>query len=456
MKFHPVLRAASLLAPIMFCAQAGATNGYFSHGIGTHNKAQAGAGSASPTMSIDIANNPAAAALVDPRWDVGLSIFSPRRSYETGPSDLNGQNFSFTIGPNDLDSENEWFPIPYAAKVWKLDNDQALGFAFYGRGGMNTEWRGGTATGFNLATGSIDTLPGTFASGTAGVDLMQAFVELAWAGSIGDFHWGITPMLAIQAFEARGVGYLAPFTETFAKNSGAKPVDNLSNNGHEYSWGYGLKLGGIWQVTETVSLALSYQTELEMTEFDDYADLFPEQGDFDIPAFTRAGISWRPSDNLGLHFDVEHTQFSEVDSVGNSLVASVLQGCPFAGITGDPTNVCLGGDKGPGFGWDDMTIYKLGVNWNMQSLPGYTFRAGYSYGEQPIPSSEMTFNILAPAVMEDHFSFGVNRERSNGHEISMALLYAPEQTIKGPNNFDPTQQVELSMSQFEIEFAYSW
>lgn len=456
MKLRSALQATGLLAPLVFAVEAGATNGYYGHGIGTHNKAQAGAGSAAPTMSIDIANNPAAAALVDSRWDVGLSLFSPDRSYETGDSLINGQFGAFTIGPNDIDSENDWFPIPYVAKVWKMDNDQALGFAFYGRGGMNTEWRGGTATFDPDGPGPapVMTLPGTYGSGTAGVNLMQGFIELAWAGSIGDFHWGITPMLAIQAFEARGLGSFAGYTETFARSGGTQFPQNLSNNGHEYSWGYGIKLGGIWQATETVSLALAYQSKMSMTELDDYADLFAEQGGFDMPAFTRAGISWRPSGNFGLHFDVEHIQYGEVDAVGNPV--QNLFSCPTAGMGGMEFEKCLGGNKGAGFGWDDMTIYKLGVNWTASSLPHYTFRAGYSYGDQPIPNDQMTFNILAPGIMEDHFTFGVNRERSNGHEISMSLMYAPEQEVKGPNNFDPTQQVEFSMSQFEIEFAYSW
>ncbi len=36
-------------------------------------------------------------------------------------------------------------------------------------------------------------------------------------------------------------------------------------------------------------------------------------------------------------------------------------------------------------------------------------------------------------------------------------MYAPEQTLRGPQNFDPTQTVELSAcSQFELEVSYSW
>jgi long-chain fatty acid transport protein len=35
-------------------------------------------------------------------------------------------------------------------------------------------------------------------------------------------------------------------------------------------------------------------------------------------------------------------------------------------------------------------------------------------------------------------------------------MYAPKVTVKGPNNFDPSQTVEFSMDQFELEVSYSW
>jgi len=38
----------------------------------------------------------------------------------------------------------------------------------------------------------------------------------------------------------------------------------------------------------------------------------------------------------------------------------------------------------------------------------------------------------------------------------VALMYAPQKSVSGPNLFDPTQQIELAMDQFEIEFAYSF
>ena len=200
MKNSMQFKAAVVAIPMAIAMNAHATNGYFTHGIGTHNKAMAGAGTASPTQAIDAANNPAAAAMVGDRMDAGLSIFSPRRSYKSTDSLINGQFGSFTVGPNDIDSDADWFPIPYFAKTFPLENDRALAFSMFGRGGMRTDYKGGTATFDPDGPGPapVMTLDGSFGDGNLGVDLSQLFIELTYAGKIGALHWGISPVLAIQ------------------------------------------------------------------------------------------------------------------------------------------------------------------------------------------------------------------------------------------------------------------
>jgi len=179
-----------------------ATNGYFTHGIGTKNKGLAGAGLASPEDAIFIANNPAAALFATGQLNLGVALFSPLRSYSSSESMANGQGGAFTIGPNNLDSAREYFAIPHIAYSWGLSDVSAIGVAFYGRGGMNTQWEGGTATFDPDGPGPapVMTLDGTFGAGTAGVDLSQAFLDIAYARKAGDrFTWGASLVVAIQA-----------------------------------------------------------------------------------------------------------------------------------------------------------------------------------------------------------------------------------------------------------------
>ncbi len=450
-----IMLATAAVLTALISSPALATNGYFTHGTGTKNKGMAGAGLASPEDAIFIANNPAAAIFATGQLDLGAALFSPLRSYSSSTSQANGNGGAFTIGPNSLDSAREYFVIPHIAYSWGLGDSSALGVAFYGRGGMNTQWEGGSATFDPDGPGAapVMTLPGTYGAGTAGVDLSQAFLDIAYARKASDrFAWGASLMVAVQAFEATGMESFAGYTETFAASGGTTFPTNLSGNGHEFSTGIGAKFGVQAALSDSVSVAAIYQTKIEMSEFDTYADLFAEDGGFDIPANAKIGVTIKATDNLSVSLDAEHIWYSDAASVGNP-IANIFT-CPTVNPLSTDTSGCLGGANGAGFGWDDMTVYKIGAEWNNGS--DWIWRGGYSHGSQPIPDSEVLFNILAPAVIEDHIAVGFSKKNSKGGQFNFSFMYALEGKVSGPNTFDPTQTIELKMHQFEAEVSYSW
>ncbi|MHB1462975.1 MAG: hypothetical protein ACYC1M_16915 [Armatimonadota bacterium] len=121
---------------------------------------------------------------------------------------------------------------------------------------------------------------------------------------------------------------------------------------------------------------------------------------------------------------------------------------------GGDASYLLGGDNGPGFGWRDMTVYKLG--YQKKGADDWTWRAGVSYARQPIPGSEVLFNILAPGVQEWHYALGGTKELPNDREFSFALAYSPSNTVSGANPMEAPgqQQIDLSMYQFEFMLGY--
>ncbi len=54
-----------------------------------------------------------------------------------------------------------------------------------------------------------------------------------------------------------------------------------------------------------------------MTEFDNYKDLFAEQGDFDIPSHFAVGLAFKATDKLTLAFDFQKIYYSDIASIGN-------------------------------------------------------------------------------------------------------------------------------------------
>ena len=116
----------------------------------------------------------------------------------------------------------------------------------------------------------------------------------------------------------------------------------------------------------------------------------------------------------------------------------------------------LGGNTAAGFGWEDVDTYKFGVQYQPND---WTFRAGYSKANNPIPSSEVLFNILAPGVIEEHVTAGFSKalKGMNGR-VNVAVMYALENSVTGGNPMEApgAQSITLTMDQWEAEVSYSF
>lgn len=449
---HKVVRQSTVLfavaAGLGVAGVANATNGYFAHGYGTTSKGLAGAGVALSQDSLAAATNPAGMVTLGDRIDLGAALFSPRRKYSvTGDASEQCQvpgnplTCSFSIGPQSIDSDNNYFLIPHFGWNKMLDDRSSIGISIYGNGGMNTEYKGGTATVSPDGNNFFD-VPGTYADGTTGVDLMQLFIAPTYARKINDTaSWGVTPIIAYQRFEAKGLGAFAPYSSD---------DNNLSNRGYDSSWGYGVRFGVQGEVAPGIRLGASYQSKIFAEEFDKYKGLFAEQGDFDIPANMTVGLAWDVTPTSTLFFDIQHIWYSDVKSIANAFDPQGLTMCAM----GMDESGCLGANGGSGFGWKDMTIAKIGYQW--QTSPDMTWRLGYSYGKQPIRDSEVLFNIIAPAVIEHHLTAGFTRQMGPNNELNFAAMYAPTKKVSGTNPLDPAQTIEIEMYQFDLELSYAW
>lgn len=422
--FNKGLVACAVTAALTIPMTAMATNGYFSHGYGTKSKGLAGGGVAFSQDAMAAATNPAGMVTVGDRMDLGVALFSPiPRSY-TVTGDPSGIPGTFGLTSGTYESDNDFFLIPHFARNWMLDSDSSVGLSLYGNGGMNTEYPAAAAP------------AGTFYGGTAGVNLEQLFINTTYSRKIDDkSSWGASVIVAYQTFEAKGLGAFASFSSDAA---------NLTDNGKDTSLGLGFKLGWQGEVSKGLTLAASYQSEMAMDEFDKYSGLFAEGGDFDIPATWTLGLAFDVTPKSTLTFDIQNIMYSDIASIGNPMTNFTVDGNLF------------GSSDGAGFGWDDMTIYKLGYQW--ETSADWTWRVGISLGDQPISSSEVMLNILAPAVMETHLTGGFTMKTGKDSEFSLAAMYAPKSDVSGANPMEiPDQQtIGLEMTQIEVEASWAW
>ena len=139
-----------------------------------------------------------------------------------------------------------------------------------------------------------------------------------------------------------------------------------------------------------------------------------------------------------LHFD-----YAGVDPVGNPSSNAGL----------------LGQSSGPGFGWQSISVIKVGADWKVAEH--WTLRAGYSFNENPVGSSDVTFNIVAPGVIQHHVTGGLTFAFGN-HEITAAYMHGFENSVSGQSKFvglgmaPPGTTEEITMAQNSFGLAYSF
>lgn len=409
-------RLAIAVAAALCPGLAMATNGYFTHGNSVKSNGIAGIGIALPQDALAAASNPAGTALVGDRVDLGVTWFVPRRS-----TAIIGNAAAADAFYDGNDRKN--FFLPEFGYSHAINERLAWGVAVYGNGGMNTDYASNPYARFG-------------ASGKAGVNLEQLFVTPSLAIRLNEHHaLGVGLNLLYQRFEAKGVGFFSAFSQSPA---------NVSNRGSDSSTGVGVRVGWTGQFGDSVTVGATWSSKINAGEFDRYKGLFADDGGFDVPASYGAGLAWKATPVATIAAEVQRIEYGDVDSIANPLTP-LLQGVP------------LGAKGGPGFGWRDVTVYKLGAQFALSEQ--LTVRAGFSHNDQPVQDSETFFNFLAPGVVEDHLTVGATWTTAGGNEISAYYAHAPAKRVSGagsiPANFGGGE-ADVKLVENLLGIAYAW
>jgi len=380
--FKKSIVAAAVSAAVLstpFAAHA--TNGYFSHGYGVKAKGMAGAGVALPQDALAAATNPAGMVRVGSRWDAGAEVFVPDRTATTAwGTAFNGT--STTYDGNGSGYGESWFLIPEFGYNKMVNKNMSWGVSVFGNGGMNTSY---SSPIFSAGSTNENT----------GIDLMQLFISPTLSIRLDSKNTlGIAINMVYQRFKAEGMN-----------NFG------VSSNGYDSSTGVSFRIGWMGDLTNTLTAGFTYQPRTNMKPFDKYNTLFAEAGDFDIPANYALGLAWKATPKMTIALDVERINYEGIKSIAN------------------PNNFSVDGSAtSAGFGWKNMTVYKLGANFQVNK--DLVVRAGWNHGGQPIPQGETLFNVVAPATVEDHLTLGFTMNM-NGGELSGFYMHAFDNDITG-------------------------
>ena len=423
MKNFKLIRIAVLAGLGALPLSVYATNGMNPEGTGVKNRGMGGAGIALAEETAAIVINPAAVVDVGERWDVALGLFSPKpRSYSlTGNTNAGGAPGA-TLDANQ-ESDSNLFPIPFFGMAFPIDAKSAWAFTISANGGMNTDYANNFAAGLGY-------------TGSTGINLSQLFVSGTYGRKIStDFTLGISAIYAYQQFEAKGLKAFGDF------GLSSDPAA-LTDNGTDNASGFGVKIGIQGKVSKDVSIGAAYQPKISMDKFSKYQGLFADQGELDIAGTLSAGVAWKVNPQLTVAFDYLNIDYKGVTAIGNtsSTIGAKL----------------LGSSDGPGFGWDSGNVFKLGFEYATSS--NMIWRAGWNHGDNPIKSSEVSVNFLAPGVITDHLTLGGTYNLDKNSELSFNYVHSFNQSVSGA--FAPNLPafgggtMKLEMEQNFIEVGY--
>ncbi|MGA0026459.1 MAG: OmpP1/FadL family transporter [Steroidobacteraceae bacterium] len=82
----------------------------------------------------------------------------------------------------------------------------------------------------------------------------------------------------------------------------------------------------------------------------------------------------------------------------------------------------------------DIPTWRVGAEW--QATNTLKLRAGYNKSDNPITPADVTFNILAPGVVRDHYSLGLAWDATDSLTFQVAATHAKKETVTGSSLFN--------------------
>jgi len=425
------LAIAVCLAPTL----AHATNGLFMTGFGNKSRAMGGVAIATPLDSLSAATNPATISGMKNRFDIGMDIFKPEVESQLGS--VTAESVANINGVG-LDST---FFLPAMGITYQLNSDITVGFSMVPVGGGGTKFE----TNFfeAAAAGSPNT---STINKKLGVDLSILEMNTTIAYKLNENnHVGASLVIGVARFSAYGLSLFDPFTQTQGS------LEKFTDQGKDWTAGAGIRIGWLGDYGD-LNLGAEYTSQVYMDEFNRYTELFAENGDFDVPANIGLGVSYKLAPEILVAFDVTYTFYEDVRSIAN--LGPNLATAPSA-LGGDDRK--LGLPNGLGFGWENQTVFKLGVQYDLNSK--IILRGGWNYGESPINEDrEIIFNTVAPATTEHHLTLGGTYNYDEDIELNVSYIHAFNNEQSGPTYIsdDGSNFGRIAMEQNAIGGSLSW
>ncbi len=376
--FIPLALAASLslwaLAPA-----ARATDGYQLIGIGQYEIGMAGAVVADPGDPMTAITNPAGLAFIPPQAAFSAEWFNPTRS----------SNFGF----GQVGSHSNLYGIPSVG--WSAP---AFGPNLYFGGGM-------------------------FATSGMGVNYLQPNTPMGTVQVYSDIqYFSMTPALAWKPTPNWSVGLGVNISlEQMSMQQTFNGVGiNLASP--STAFGAGVSLGVLHKINKYVTVGLMYRTPTFFTPLtwqettENFNGVQGNAGQYsttlNYPQQIALGAAFHPTGRWTISLEGQWINWS------STLNTLTLHG-PWVG-----TNQVVMRTH-----WHDEWVFNIGTQYQLTKW--LAIRGGYSYGTNPIGSSDTASNLLLPAVVQNTITVGATQTLGMGWSLTEAYMHAFSNTING-------------------------
>jgi len=338
------------------CFAAHGTNGFFPAGNGVIAHGMGGAGLANGSEAMSMVDNPALLNRVSNLLGVNVHFYYPELSAD--------------IGLGYTDSELDQTITPLAALTQNINETLDWGLSMTLLGGAGSDYPA--------------TLLGESAGITAGGVILAPSISYAINS---ESSVGLSLQYAYETIETDG------FTGGFGDNDG-------STNG------YGFKVGYVTNIAQNASVAVTYQSKIDVGEIDEHCSgtgMFAVYkftgGDcsLDMPQVISVGIAYQLIPEAKLVADIQQINWEGVDVIKDV------------------------------FGWEDRLVYKIGGEYNVS--PQVALRAGYNYSESPMADNRVADNIFAGAIVESHYTLGMSYMINQDYNLSAYYSHGVENDV---------------------------
>jgi len=424
------LAGITLLTILFFSASAFATNGYQLIGIGSYQKSLGGAVTALPGSNMTAVTNPAGMMRIGHRADFSMEAFMPDRSTD------------FTaFGGETAESSSEIYGIPaigWNGPVGSRD-DMVFGGGMYGTSGMGVDY------GSTLMQPPMQGVsPGVYWDGYSSIAFWQMAPSLAWQAA-DKLSLGASVNIDFQqvSFQQRMMA------DSNGDSQGDMVINNFDLSRGASAFGFGLSLGILYDFNDLVTLGASYKSKQFFTDLE-YQLAY---GDIDMSAFGGGPL---PAGTYKLDLD-----FPQQAAVGIAVhvtnAFTVAADVKWINWSDTMETLAVAGPEGIQVpmdpGWDDQVVFAMGLAYRVNDR--FNLRAGFNYGESPIDEQSAANNLILPAVVETHYTVGVDYRLDDHWDIGCHYMYVPENSVTaGPDTSAPGVQISLSEQSFGINLGY--